>query len=139
MKSRILSSTILVIFLITQVTWSFNNCPTCLSRSLPTFEQTSSAHSCCGVQKESTATSCSSCSGECRCSSLETYDDIEGVASAVFSVDTQNYEIEYTLPFVQCLSELLKLNTNQITIADSPPPQNPLTFFLIFKTNVLLN
>lgn len=138
-QGRIISATVLMIFLITQVTWSFNSCPTCFSRSLPTFTNTDPIQSCCGSQKKSKPAACSSCGGECRCSSLETYDDIEGVVSVVFSMKTVDVESHYMTTYAQNLAKLLKPDQVSAIIDDSPPPQMPLALYLFFKTDILRN
>lgn len=140
-KGKVLPAAILLIFMITQVTWSFNNCPTCFSRSLPNFTSSvsKSNQSCCGSKQESRPSSCSSCSGECRCSSLETLDNVDGVLSLLYSLENLNSEIQVIFPVIAAFTALFPDSFSECMIGTSPPPQLPVSCYLFYKTDILRN
>lgn len=127
----------LVIFLMTQMTWSFNNCPSCLERSLSfVYNKTTIENngSCCAAKKAETPPACSTCKDDCRCSSLETFDDVEAVVGTVINLEVEENEQLYTASFSALFPMFYNANLKS-KIENSPPL--PHSGYLYFPSNVL--
>lgn len=118
---------LLVIFTITQLTWAVNSCPTCFARSFNLEQKVSeSSSSCCSTkevpQKER---ECNTCQDNCRCSSLDTFDDVEAIVASFVTVKAPTELNRMIFTFAIPTNQQFTLFTSALNTRPNwmPPPQ----------------
>lgn len=130
---------VLVIFLITQTTWSFNNCSNCLSKAFNNVSRSEIPTSCCKAPVVPEKDECNSCEDECRCSSLRTYDDLEAYVSSSVrltgNVNEQETGVYKTSPY----TVHIKADSYLALIRYFEPPPLSKVGISFYKTDILRN